>query len=194
MTRLTRLSRKQLLISIGIAMVVFDVVILILDQKMKDAGGPSILGFEFASNEQRAAQIMAEWGNSGRHYARWSLWIDFGFMLSYGAFFTLAAVATRDFARDNGLRQLATVGIVAPFAAAFAAIFDAGENVFLLLTLGGHGGSFGPSIAAICASLKFLLISFAIVYVFWGMVSRLLRRESRLRVLRADSVEKPSRQ
>ena len=53
-----------------------------------------------------------------------SLWIDFGFMLSYGAFFTLAAIATRDFARENDLRRLAAVGIVAPFAAASAAIFD----------------------------------------------------------------------
>lgn len=194
MTRLTSLSRKQLLISIGIVMVVFDIVILILDQQMKDAGGPSILGFELAASEQRAAQIMAEWGDSGHDYARWSLWIDFGFMLSYGAFFTLAALATRDFAKENGLRRLATVGIVAAFAATSAAIFDAGENVFLLLTLGGHGGSFGPPIAAVCAGLKFLLITCAIVYVFWGLTSRFLRRRGRLRVLRADSVEKPSRQ
>jgi hypothetical protein len=176
MTGSIPLSRKQLLISIGIAMVMFDVVILILDQKMKDAGGPSILGFEFAGSEQRAAQIMAEWGDSGRDYARWSLWIDFGFMLSYGAFFTLAAIATRDFARENGLRGLAAVGIVAPLCAASAAIFDAGENVFLLLTLGGHGGSLGPPIAAACASLKFLLITLAIVYVVWGLAIRLLRR------------------
>jgi hypothetical protein len=170
------LSRKQWLIAIGIAMVVFDIALLILDQKMKDAGGPSILGFEFAGSEQQAARIMAEWGDSGRDYARWSLWIDFGFMLSYGAFFTLAAIATRDFARENGLRWLAAAGIVAPLCAASAAVFDAGENVFLLLTLGGHGGSFGPPIATACASLKFALIAFAIVYVFWGLASRLIHR------------------
>lgn len=176
MTRSIPLSRKQLLISIGIAMVAFGIALQILDRKMQDAGGPSILGFEFAGGEQQAAQIMAEWGGSGRDYARWSLWIDFGFMLSYGAFFTLAAIATRDFARENGLRRLAAVGVVAPLCAASAAIFDAGENVFLLLTLGGHGGSFGPPMAAACASLKFLLIAFAIVYVLWGLASRLRRR------------------
>jgi hypothetical protein len=175
MTRSLPLNRKQLLISIGIAMVTFYIALLILDQKMKDAGGTSILGFEFAGSEQQAAQVMSEWGDNGRDYARWSLWIDFGFMLSYGAFFTLAALATRDFARENGLRGLATAGIVAPLAAASAAVFDAGENVFLLLTLGGHGGSFGPPIAAACASLKFLLITFAIVYVLWGLATRLRR-------------------
>lgn len=180
------LSRKQWLILTGITMVAFDIAILLLDQKMKDSGGPSILGFEFARSEQQAAKVVSEWGASGRDYARWSLWIDFGFMLSYGAFFTLAASATRDFARENGLWRLAAVGIVAPLAAASAAIFDAGENVFLLLALGGHGGSFGPPIAAICASLKFLLIAFAIVYVIWGLGSRLLQRRDRLRILRAD--------
>jgi hypothetical protein len=176
MTRLTALSRKQLLISIGIAMVAFDIALVILDQKMKEAGGPSILGFEFAGSEQQAAKIMAEWGDSGRDYARWSLWIDFGFMLSYGAFFTLAALATRDFAGENGLRRLAAVGVLAPLCAATAPIFDLTENVFLLLTLGGHGGSFGPPIATACASLKFLLIAIAIVYVLWGLASRLLHR------------------
>lgn len=170
------LSRKQMLISTGSAMAVLYIVLLILDRKMQDAGGPSILAFEFAGSEQQAAQIMAEWGDSGRDYARWSLWLDFGFMLSYGAFFSLAALATRDFARENGLRGLVTAGIVAPLAAALAAVFDAVENTFLLLALGGHGGSFGPPIAAACASLKFLLIAFAIVYVLWGLASRFLLR------------------
>jgi hypothetical protein len=168
------LSRRQLLISTGIAMVIFDLALTVFDQKMGAAGGPSILGFEFAGSAQQAAQVMTEWGSSGRDYARWSLWIDFGFMLSYGSFFTLAALATRDFARENGLRRLGAAGVFAPFCAAFAALFDVVENVFLLLTLGGHGGSFGPPVATTCASVKFLLIALAIAYVVWGLASRLL--------------------
>jgi hypothetical protein len=177
MTRSIPLSRKQLLILTGIATVALNIALIVLDQKMKDAGGPSILSFEFAGSEQQAAQIMGEWGASGRDYARWSLWLDFGFMLAYGSFFTLAALATRDFARENGLRRLAAAGLAAPFCAAFAAVCDAGENAFLLLTLGGHGGSFGPPIATTFASIKLLLITLAIVYVLWGLVSRLLRRQ-----------------
>lgn len=178
MTRSIPLSRKQLLISIGIAMVVFNIVLVVLDRKMQDAGGPSILGFEFAGSEQQAAQIMAEWGADGRDYARWSLWVDFGFMLSYGSFFALAALATRDFARERGLAALAAAGVFAPLCAASAAVFDAAENTFLLLTLGGHGGSFGPPIATACASVKFLLITLAIVYVLWGLAIRLLQRRA----------------
>lgn len=169
------LSRKQLLILLGIATVVLDLVMVYLDQKTKEAGGPSILGFEFAGSKQQAAKVMAEWADSGRHYARWSLWLDYAFMLSYGSFFALAAVATRDFAWERGARWLAAVGAVAPIAAVAAACFDATENVFLLLTLGGHGGSFGPVIATICASIKFALIAFAIAYVLWGLAARLFR-------------------
>jgi hypothetical protein len=174
--RLIPPNRKQLLILTGIAMVAFDIALVALDRKMTDTGGPSILGFEFVGSERRATQILAEWGASGRDYARWSLWIDFGFMLSYGSFFTLAALATRDFARENNLRALAAAGVAAPFCAAFAALFDAGENVFLLLTLGGHGDGFGPPVATTFASIKFLLITLAIVYVLWGLASRLRRR------------------
>jgi hypothetical protein len=168
------LSRRQLLILLGIATVVLDLVMVYLDHKMEDAGGPSVLGFEFAGSEQQATNVMSEWGRSGRHYARWSLWLDYAFMLSYGSFFALAAIATRDFTRKRRLRRLAAVGIVAPVAAVAAAGFDATENVFMLLTLGAHGGGFAPPIAAVCASLKFALIAFAIVYVLWGLVARLL--------------------
>jgi hypothetical protein len=173
---LTSLRRKQLLIAFGIAMVAFDIVLLVLDQHLEGTGGPSILGLEFAGSEQRATQIMAEWGAHGRYLARLSLWIDFGFMVSYGTFFTLAALATRDFARERGLRMLAVVGVVTPFFAAAAALFDTAENIAWLLVLGGRGGSVAPPFATACASLKFLLIGLAIVYVLWGLVVRLLRR------------------
>ncbi|MGB7588747.1 MAG: hypothetical protein WBM00_08570 [Solirubrobacterales bacterium] len=170
------MSRKRLLVFIGIAMVAFDIALLIIDRRLQATGGPSILGFEFAGSEQRATQIMAEWGHHGRDLARLSLWIDFGFMLSYGAFFTLAAIATRDFARGRRLRLLGAVGIATPLFATSAALFDAAENIALLLTLGGHGGSVAPRFATVCASFKFLLITLAIVYVLWGLVMRLAGR------------------
>jgi hypothetical protein len=108
------LSRRQLLIALGIATVAFYVALFVIDLRLRATGGPSILGLEFAGSGQRAAEILVEWGDHGQNLARASLWLDFGFMLSYGAFFALAAVATRDFARENGLRALAAAGEVAP--------------------------------------------------------------------------------
>lgn len=177
------LNRKRLLIASGLAMVAFDLVLVVLDQHLEATGGPSITVLELSGSEQRAAAIMAEWGAHGRYLARLSLWIDFGFMLSYGAFFALAALATRNFARERGLRLLATVGIATPLFAVFAALFDAAENIAWLLVLGGRGGTFAPSFATACASLKFLLIGLAILYVIWGLIARLLQRWKREKLL-----------
>jgi hypothetical protein len=97
-------------------------------------------------------------------------------MLSYGTFFALAALATRDFAREREQRALAVAGIVTPTFAVAAALFDAAENLVWLLVLGRHGGRIGPPFATTCASLKFLLIGLAILYVLWGLTSRALLR------------------
>lgn len=169
---MTSLSRKQLLIAFGIAMVAFDIALLVIDRHLQATGGPSILGLEFAGSEQRAAEIMAEWGSHGRDLARASLWIDFGFMLSYGTFFTLAALATRDFAKERDLRLLAAAGLAAPFFVIAAVLFDVAEDVVWLLLLGGHGGGPAPAFATAFAAFKFLLVGLAILYVLWGLVVR----------------------
>jgi len=167
-------ERRRSLIVLGAAVVVFDLALVLLDRKMQDAGGPSILGFEFAGSGERAAEVIAEWGESGQTAARWSLWIDFGFMVSYGAFFTLTALALRDYAAARGFRRFALGGRAAAVAATAAAIFDAGENALLLLVLGGNGGASAPLAASLCASVKFLLIGFSIVYAISGLVLRVL--------------------
>jgi hypothetical protein len=147
-----------------------------LDGQLKDTGGPSILGLEFAGSLGRVEEIQAEWGGHGEYLARLSLWIDFGFMALYGAFFALACIAVRDFAAARGLGRLAAVGIVAPGCAVGAALFDFAENSLWLLVLGGHLGEPAPAIATACASLKFLLIAVAIVYSLVGLVAWLRRR------------------
>jgi hypothetical protein len=97
-------------------------------------------------------------------------------MAAYGAFFALACVAVRDFARGRGLRRLAAVGVVVPACAVAAALFDAVENALWLLVLGGHFGEPAPAIATACASFKFLLITVAILYSLAGLLAWILRR------------------
>lgn len=174
-SRLGLISRKQLLIACGFTTAAFFLVLTVIDQRLAAIGGPSILDLEFAGSLGRATEITAEWGAHGRYLARLSLWIDFGFMVSYGSFFALAALATRDFARERDLRVLAVAGAAAPVFALAAALFDAAENVIWLLVIGGHAGEIGPPIATSCAALKFLLIGLAIFYVLWGLGSRVTR-------------------
>jgi hypothetical protein len=156
--------------------VAFDIALTVVDGHLRATGGPSILGLEFAGSEQRAAEIMVEWGGHGRDLARVSLWLDFGFMLSYGTFFTLAALAIRDFARERDLRLLARAGLAAPLFVIAAVLFDVAEDVVWLLVLDGHAGGSAPVFATACAGLKFLLVGLAILYVLWGLVVRFTLR------------------
>jgi hypothetical protein len=161
--------RKQALILFGIATVAFTVILEVIDPSHV-SHGPTILHFEFAGGRSRAAQIVAEWGPKGRSAAHLSLVLDYGYMLSYGLFFALAGFAVRDMARARGWPRLAALGVVVPFFALAAASFDASENVALLLTLAGNGGSFAPPFAAVCSAIKFTLIGVAIVYALCGLV------------------------
>lgn len=161
--------RKHALILLGIATVAFTVILEVIDPSHV-SHGPTILDFEFAGSRARAAQIVAEWGAKGRSAAHLSLLLDYGYMLSYGLFFALAGFAVRDTARARGWQRLAAIGVVVPFFALAAASFDASENVALLLTLAGNGGSFAPPFAAICSAIKFTLVAISILYALCGLV------------------------
>jgi hypothetical protein len=143
------------------------------DNRMKDTGGPGIVPFELTGGQHRADEILAEWGEKGQDAARESLWIDFGFLLAYGTFLTLALRAVRDMAGKRGWRRLAAVGGVVVWFGALGAGCDALENVCLLLTLSGAGAAF-PLLATIFAACKFAFLAMAIAYILAGLVRRLL--------------------
>lgn len=142
---------------------------------MKDTGGPGMVPFELTGGEDRADEILAEWGGDGQDAARESLWVDFGFLLAYGAFLTLALAATRDLARERGWKRLARIGAVVVSFGALVAAFDALENICLLLTLDGAGAAF-PLLATIFASCKFILLAAVIAYLLAGLTMRLRER------------------
>lgn len=142
-----------------------------MDSRLSATGGPSIIGLEFAGSQARAQQVIAEWGAHGRDLARLSLWLDFGFILSYGTFLSLRLLGTRDFARERSTRMLARAGLIAPYLAIGAASLDLAENVVWLSVLGGRGATLAP-FATACASVKLGLIALAVAYLLWGRVVR----------------------
>lgn len=141
------------------------------DERMKDTGGPGIVPFEVTGGQHRADEILAEWGEDGQDAARESLWIDFGFLLAYGTFLTLALTATRDLARQRDWRRLAAIGGVVVSFGALGAAFDALENICLLLTIDEAGAAF-PLLATIFATCKFVLLAAAIAYLLAGLAMR----------------------
>jgi hypothetical protein len=175
-----RVTRRRGLIASGIATLILLLAMSPADGRMKDTGGPGIVPFELTGGQDRADEILAEWGSDGRDAARESLWIDFGFLLAYGTFLSLALAATRDLARERGWRRLLTIGGIVVSFGALVAGFDALENVCLLLTLDGAGAAF-PLLATIFATCKFVLLAVAIAYLLAGLALRLRARNAATR-------------
>lgn len=169
------MTRRRGLIASGIATLALLLAMSPADQRMRDTGGPGIVPFELAGSQDRADEIFSEWGEDGQDAARESLWIDFGFLLAYGTFLTLALAAVRDLARERGWRRLAAIGGVVISFGALGAAFDALENVCLLLALDGAGAAF-PLLATIFAACKFVLLAAAIAFLLAGLALRLRRR------------------
>jgi hypothetical protein len=165
-------TRRRGLIASGIATLLLLLAMSPAEGRMKDTGGPGMVPFELTGGQDRADEILGEWGSEGQDAARESLWIDFGFLLAYGTFLTLALMAVRDLARGRGWRRLTAVGEVVVWFGALGAGFDALENICLLLTLDGAGAAF-PLLATIFAACKFLLLGGAIVYLLTALAMRL---------------------
>jgi hypothetical protein len=168
-------TRRRGLIASGIATVALFFAMAPSDERMRDTGGPGIVPFELTGGQDRADEILAEWGDEGRDAARESLWIDFGFLLAYGAFLTLALAAVRDSARKHGLDRLARLGALVASFGAVGAAFDALENICLLLTLDEAGTAF-PLLATIFAVCKFVFLAVAIGYLVAGLAARAVAR------------------
>jgi len=160
------------MIAAAIASAVLFLVLGWLDLRMRDAGGPGIIGFEVAGTQERAAEILADWGDRGTDAAKASLWLDYAFIVAYGVFLVLAVSATRDLAERRGWERMASLGYpVMSFAAAGAA-FDAIEDVGLLLAVNQHGSDVAPRLGQVCATFKFALLALTITYLLAGLALR----------------------
>jgi hypothetical protein len=156
--------------------VALSVYLLGKDAEMRDAGGPGIVSFELAFTEERAAEIRADWGEEGMDAARTSLRVDFAYLFAYGALLLLAVMATSANARRRSWRRLAALGSPAMIAAIAAPLFDAIENVWLLISLEGEGGEVAPLLGGAFACLKFAALAAALLYVLAGLAARLRDR------------------
>lgn len=177
------MTRKRWLVALGALALALALTLLAIDPSREAEGNPGIVAWEFAWSEERAAEILDEWGPEGQDAARTSLRLDFLYLLAYGAFFALACAATRDLAAERGWRRMAAFGVAAVPLAIGGALFDAIEDVFLLIALEGEGGEAAPRLGAIFAGLKFALLATVQVYILAGLAlrvrDRLRARESR---------------
>ena len=157
---------------LGLTTLAFFVVLGIIDQSLRDTGGPGIVSFEVEFTSDNARETLEAWGEDGQADARLSLWLDYGFLVAYAAFFSLAILALVDALGWRRWEFLAAFPLI-------AAVCDAIENGALLLTIGQDGDQPWPFIAGVFASIKFLFLTPAQIFVLVGFVVWLIRRVRR---------------
>jgi len=145
----------------------------------KDSSGTDIVAFEFAGTPERAREILDEWGTEGRAGATRAIKIDYGFLIAYAVFLSLAVGGlaagvgkrTRAWAESLGWRL---VGL-----ALVAGALDAIENTALLRVLDAYQSSgisgLATLTAAVAASVKFLIVAAAVAYLLIGSLLVLAR-------------------
>jgi hypothetical protein len=153
------MSRRTLDRPVAIATISYlgyTAVMLVLERRMRRTGGPGIIPFELAGNASRAQDMMDRWGDDGRRAARLSLWLDFGYMATYGALTALLV--------DRARRRRGHPAIL-PTAAIAAVAADAAEGVSLLRVLDGTDIAVHARRARNAALIKFAVLVGSLGYV-----------------------------
>ena len=149
----------SLLRCVTVAYAVYTVVMLEIERRLRQTGGPGIIRFELAGNADESADMMARWGSRGRRLARVSLWLDFGYMLTYGAHTALVVDRARCRLGHSSALPLLAVAAVAG---------DAIEGVSLLKVLGGNQIDIHARRARRAALVKFAVLAVCLAYVAVG--------------------------
>lgn len=131
-------------------------VMLSIERRLRRTGGPGIITFELAGSASRAEDMMHAWGPQGQLAARLSLWLDFGYMLSYGAL--IAALIDR-------ARRRRGHPAVLPALAVGAVAGDAIEGISLLNVLNGRRVAASARQARTAAIAKFAMLAGSLGYL-----------------------------
>ncbi len=148
----------------------YTAVMVVLENRMRATGGPGIIPFELAGSGFRAEQIMAQWGSDGLRAARASMWLDFGYMTTYGVLMALLL----ERARHRWGHPRALTGI-----AAVAVAGDAVEGVSLLKVLDRDHVDAHARRARAAALVKFAALIGSLGYVVAEAVTSLSGSRSR---------------
>lgn len=185
--------RKRLFFTLLALTLILFAIFRVLDQPLQTPASPNgIVAFELARSPARAQSIIDVWtgrtviysdgGNQNAVTAQpgelftynpipiiqasFGLGIDYLFMPLYA--FTLAFGTLLAAGRHSG--WLKSLGAVAGYGAFAAASFDAVENYALLQILLNKVQSPYPEISFYCASIKFGLLVFGLIYALVGWV------------------------
>ena len=153
--------RWALLATLFVGATAFALILMTQGKPLATPAVPGgILTYEFAWGRARAESILTSWG-SLKDTARRQLLLDFGFLVFYPLFLSLACTMLA----ESPHNPTAAVGVFISWALLAAGPLDAVENLALLRML-DSGASVGAArLAGWCAGVKFLLVYSGLGYL-----------------------------
>ncbi|HTP08358.1 MAG TPA: hypothetical protein VMP08_08915 [Anaerolineae bacterium] len=134
---------------------------------------PTIVDFELAGIVEKAQSITDAWNPTDRIRAGFSLGFDYLYMPLYSTMIALACVMAAGVLKKKAWYS---IGILLAWGLWAAALCDATENLALFTELLGNNVAPWPSVAQLCATIKFGLIALGLLYVSGGVVLRFVRK------------------
>ena len=156
-------------------------MIVVLQQQgksLRTAHTPlAIVSLELANTEEEAQEVLMAWKPTTSstnliNTAQTNIRLDFIFIFFYSLFLFAACRKIR----YHSQKWQKKAGKNFAYGALIAGGFDIIENIIMLDTLNGDYGFFSTIFTFICASIKFILIAFAILYILLGF-PRLFRTQ-----------------
>ena len=176
--KLKEVPKQQHLILItiltSIPFFILTIMFIINEFRLISSTGYGILDFELAWTPGRAQLILSAWGQVEIQNQIIMHYIDYLYILFYGLFGAeLILIASR---RIDG--KIQKLGLYFTFTPMIAGIFDALENINLLLMLNDitfiNSGS--PFFASSCAVIKIGFIILSLCFIYIAMLCSILKK------------------
>ncbi len=133
---------------------------------------PNIVDYELAGSVSRATDIIHAWNENDRIRAGFNLGIDYLYMPLYSTTIALACVWGAGVLKRKTWH---TIGLLLAWSLWAAAIFDAIENLGLVVSLFGAPVAPWPVVSQVCAILKFTLLVLGLLYVIVSLARRVFK-------------------
>ena len=149
--------------------IIMIAVMLTTGKPLKTTSTPGgIVNLEFAYNKDKVDSVFNAWGintaSSKINIARTNTYWDFLFIFFYSGLLFLASRRFSGIYRENtGFNR---AGKLLARLAIVAGVLDVIENGCMLQTLNGSSHHFYALCAAVCAGIKFTLLTVVVLYVF----------------------------
>jgi hypothetical protein len=156
---------------------VLGVPLLVLDRRMRAAGGTGIIPFELAGPE-RSGQILRAWGADGQRAARASLLLDFPYLVSYTTLDVRLTGRASAVYTSRGGDLLPAIAPLVKGVQIAAGVCDAVENAALLGVVARGGDARLASIARTAARAKFAGLIAGWIYDGAALVRHITDKEN----------------